>query len=166
MILTDMLPGLAIKFDATGTFNWPTLTNSVGNTMASCGSQDTSVQSMVAPTWKPDPSTARVTAGPPAASRTGMTLTVRPVNVNFTKFENRAPVTTEMLASVAKLINALGTVAVNCVVFMNVVLRGSPFQLTYEPSVKLAPSTVKTKSGPPARIVVGLILDIWGTAEV
>ena len=57
-------------------------------------------------------------------------------------------------------------VAVNCVLFTNVVDNAAPFQLITDVETKLEPSTVKVKDAAPAVTLEGLSVDNTGVGLV
>src|SRR4030095_1667814 len=59
---------------------------------------------------------------------------------------------------------AAGTIAVSCVRETNVVVKGEPFQLTFEVESKLVPFTVNVNWPLPAIVEVGLIEVVVGLA--
>ena len=84
--------------------------------------------------------------------------------------------TTVTVADPADAVRAAGTVAVSCVALTQVVASVVPFHWTTEPGsscwtqtqgeMKLAPFTVRVKSGPPATTDAGLRPEIAGTRGV
>jgi hypothetical protein len=68
---------------------------------------------------------------------------------------------TEAVPAVA--MSAAEMEAISLVRLENVVVRGDPFQCTFEPETKLEPFTVRVKAGPPAVALLGEIELIAGT---
>src|SRR3982074_1567713 len=69
-----------------------------------------------------------------------------------------AGLNTVTLAVPGEAILAAGTVAVNCPVLTNVVVKAVPFHWIDAPFTKLPPFTVSVNAGPPAVAELGLML--------
>lgn len=113
----------------------------------------------VAPDVKFLPFTVRVNAGPPAVAEVGAREAIAG-NVSIVK-ETEADAAldgfvTLTLAEPAAAMDNAGILAVNCVVLMNVVGSGVPFQLTLAPFWKPPPFTVRTNAPEPAARAEGL----------
>ena len=88
------------------------------------------------------------------------------LTVNVCEFEVPPPglgFTTVTGAVPAAATFAAGTVAMSCVEETNVVVRATPFQLTFELAMKLLPFTVKVNWALPAMVELGLIEVVAGT---
>lgn len=115
-----------------------------------------------APAANPAPFTVRVKAGPPAVALLGLRDVRLGVTVKFTGFEVTPPEITVMLATPAIAIRFAGTLAVTWPVFTTVVVSAVAFHCTTESEAKPLPFTVSVNAGPPAAVVVGLMLVIAG----
>jgi hypothetical protein len=115
------------------------------------------------------PLTVNVKSVPPTVAQFGFSELIVgiPLIVNVSAFDvaPQVPGFSTVIETVPGLaMFAFGTVAVNCVEFLNVVASDVPFQFTVEPETKFVPFTVNVNPLPPAMAQAGLIEVIVGVA--
>jgi hypothetical protein len=120
------------------------------------------------PETNPVPFTVNVNCAPPTNVHVGLRelMLGAALIVNVCAFDVPPPgagLTTVIDAVPAVATREAGTVAVNCVAEINVVVSEVPFQSTVEVETKFVPLTVKVNCGPPAVAQVGLIAVVVGT---